>query len=46
MTGPHAFPQPQPPPLERFAGARIATTTAVAAVTAATVLSVATLPAG
>jgi len=45
MTEPDAFPQPQPPPLERFVGAYIATTTAVTAVTAASVLSVAALPA-
>jgi len=43
MTEPDA--QPQPPPLERFADAYIATTTAVAAITAATVLSAAALPA-
>jgi len=38
-----AFPQPQLP-LERFADARIATATAVAAVTAVTVRSVAAPP--
>ena len=43
MTEPSA--SPQPPPLERFVGAYIATTTAVTAVTAANVLSAATLPA-
>lgn len=41
MTEPNA----QSPALERFVGAYIATTTAVAAVTAATVLSAAALPA-
>ncbi len=43
MTEPNA--SPQPPPLERFVGAYVATATATAAVTAASVLSVAALPA-
>jgi hypothetical protein len=43
VTEPDA--SPQPPPLERFAAASIATATAAAAVTNVTVLSVATLPA-
>jgi len=43
MTEPHT--QPQPPLVERVVGTYIATTTAAAAVTAATVLSVAALPA-
>ena len=38
-------PNGQPRPLERFVGAYIATTTAVAVVTATTVLSAAVLPA-